>query len=107
MKWHLTFALVIFPAAAGAADESKKVEPLAGWFGAFPEQPGYSRTFTAPVVARGEKPAEYKQTVKYEWTGGAAKRLEVTLARDPAFKKKHAADALKKEDPAPKEVTVG
>jgi hypothetical protein len=92
--------------AAPAADPPKP-EPLAGWYGVFPELSGYQRTFAAPVVAKGEKPAEYRQTVKYEWTGGAAKLLEVTLARDPAFKKKHAPDALKKEDPAPKEVTVG
>lgn len=92
--------------AAPAADPPKPA-PLAGWYGVFPELPGYSRTFTAPVVAKGEKPTEYRQTVTYEWTGGAGKHLEVSLARDPAFKKKHAPAALKKEDPAPKEVKVG
>ena len=58
MRWHLAVALTILGGAAPAADPPQKAEPLAGWYGAFPELPCYTRTFTAPVVAKGEKPTE-------------------------------------------------
>jgi hypothetical protein len=109
MRWLSMVLTALAAGGAARAADPPKPQPLSGWYGAFPRLglTGYHRTFTAPVVAKGDKPTEYRQTVKYEWTGGAAKHLEVTLARDPAFKKKYAPDALKKEDPAPKEVKVG
>ena len=108
MRWQLmacvaTFGVYLYPAAEGGAG-GRKPDPRAGWFGVFPELTGYQRTFTAPAAADGKKSESYRQTVKYEWTGGAVKLLEVTLARDPAFKKAHAAEALKKQA---KEVKVG
>jgi hypothetical protein len=107
MRWSLVLALAILPGAATAADPPQKVRTLAGWYGVFPHLSGYNAIFTVPVVAKGEKPTEYRQKAEYGWTGGAAKQLDVTLARDPAFKKKYTPDALKKEDPAPTEVKVG
>lgn len=83
--------------------------PLAGWLGLFPQMDGYQRTFTAPVVTadKDKKPVAYRQTVKYEWTGGDIRLFEVTLARDPAFKQKYAAETLRKEPKPPSEVKVG
>jgi hypothetical protein len=86
------------------ADDAKPV--LAGWFGVFPEFPIYQRTFEAPTVGKGKAPTAYKQTAKYEWTGGALRSLTITLARDPAFKKDHTAEALRQAKPTPKEVTI-
>ncbi|HKB42362.1 MAG TPA: hypothetical protein VKD72_38405 [Gemmataceae bacterium] len=59
--------------------------PLAGWFGVFPEVPGYHRSFLAPVVAGGQPPSAYQQTARYDWTGGRWEVLWVTLTRDPAL----------------------
>jgi hypothetical protein len=93
--------------APGGAADAPKPEPRAGWFGVFPEIAGYGRSFLAPVVAAEKQPVVYRQTAHYEWLGGALKRLEVTLARDPAFKQKYAAETLRKDATAPKEVKVG
>lgn len=79
---------------------------FAGWYGIFPELTGYDRSFQAPVVAADGKSPPYLQTVRYEWGGGRIEAIEVTLARDPAFKQKYAADAFKKDEAA-KEVKVG
>jgi hypothetical protein len=57
-------------------------EARAGWFGVFPDIPGYRRSFLTPQVGPG--PSRYRQTARYEWTGGAVKVLDVTLARGPA-----------------------
>jgi hypothetical protein len=100
------FAEPCLAGGAGPAAEPEKIEPLAGWFGVFPELNGYQRTFLAPVLAPARPPVAYRQTAKYEWTGGALKVLEVTLARDPAFKQKYAAEALGKEDNPPQPVRV-
>lgn len=86
-----------------------KAAPLAGWLGVFPEMTNYGRTFTAPVVTadKDKKPVIYRQSVKYDWLGGDLRQFEVTLARDPAFKEKYAADTLRKEAKPPTEVKVG
>jgi hypothetical protein len=88
------------------SSERPQPEPRAGWFGVFPELPGYQRSFLSPVVDARNKTV-YKQTGRYEWTGGALKLLEVTLARDPAFKQKYTAETLGKQTPAPQQVRVG
>jgi hypothetical protein len=93
--------------ALGRAADAPKPEPRAGWFGVFPELAGYGRSFLAPVVAAEKQPVAYRQTARYEWLGGALKHLQVTLARDPAFKQKYAAETLRKDALAPKEVKVG
>jgi hypothetical protein len=83
-------------------------EVKAGWPGVFPDLGvGWARYFGAPMVGKGDTAKIYQQTAKYEWTGGAAKSLKVTLARDPAFEKKYAAKTLQKEANPPKEVKVG
>ena len=97
----LVLILTPIPAA-----QAPKVQPLAGWFGVFPQLgTGYIRTFKQPQVDPKTK-TRYSQMVIFEWSGGAAKRLEVTLARDPAFEKKYAAGAVMKEDNPPKKVEV-
>lgn len=74
----------------------------------FPDLGGmYQTTVNKPEVGKGEKPDTYKQRVTYEWTGGRIEVLNVTVARDPAFKEKYSAEAIKKEKVAPKEVEVG
>jgi hypothetical protein len=94
-------------ADGGPAAGAFNAEPGPGWAGVFPDVTGYFKTFTRPVVTSDKKPFAYKQMVKYDWSGGALKMLEVTLARDPAFKQKYAAEALRKEKRPPKEVKVG
>jgi len=95
----LVLILTPIPAA-----QAPKVQPLAGWFGVFPQLGvGYIRTFKQPQV---DTKTRYSQMVIFEWSGGAAKRLEVTLARDPAFEKKYAAEAVMKEGNPPKKVEV-
>jgi hypothetical protein len=90
-----------------AGGQGAKGKPLSGWPGAFPEILGYSQTFMQPVVAPGKDPAAYRQTVRYEWTGGAARRIDVTLARDPAFKERYSAAALTKDPADPAKVQLG
>jgi hypothetical protein len=91
-------ALSLF--AAAAADTP------GGWPDLFPELGNFSREVSPPVVAKGEKPAAWSQTAKYEWTGGRFEVITVTVARDPGFKEKYAADAVKKTKPAPEAVEV-
>jgi hypothetical protein len=112
MYWNsLALALVVCGLLAfgdaAARQKPGKPAPLAGWPGVFPELPGYQRAFTAPVVGSGKQPKKYSQLVKYEWTGGAARRLEVTLARDPTFKERYAEAALEKDAGKPRQVKVG
>jgi hypothetical protein len=109
MNWHWCVAALLLCAIAEASAQNpgEKARPLAGWMGVFPEMNGYQRTFTAPAVAPGKAPDKYAQKVKYEWTGGAIKLLEVTLARDPAFKDRHSPDALAKDPGKPERTKVG
>jgi hypothetical protein len=72
----------------------------------FPERLGYQRTFLAPVAKPPVKPRVYSQTVRYEWTGGAARRLEVTAKRDPAFKDAFSEETLQKDPGKPRRVNV-
>ena len=77
-----------------------------GWADLFPALGNFDRKVAAPVVAKGEKPEVYSQAVRYEWMGGRFEILTITIARDPAFKEKYAADALKKAKPAPEAIEV-
>src|SRR5438105_979146 len=67
-----------------------------GWPELFPELTNYTRKFEPLVVAKGEKPETYSQSAKYDWNGGRFETITVTLARDPAFKEKYSAEAVKK-----------
>ncbi|MBA4064013.1 MAG: hypothetical protein C0501_09935 [Isosphaera sp.] len=91
-------ALSLF--AAAAADTP------GGWPDLFPELGNFSRAVSPPVVAKGEKPAAWSQSAKYEWLGGRFEVLTVTVARDPAFRERYAAEAVKKGKPAPEAVEV-
>jgi len=77
-----------------------------GWSDVFVNLGMYSVTYEKPVVGKGEKPDTYSQKAIYSWTGGRYEVLEITLARDPAFKDKYSAEALKKEKNPPKELEV-
>src|SRR5262249_36014066 len=101
----LPLTLVWGAAAQDQKPAQDKVKPLAGWPRAFPEMMGWSRTSQQPVGGRDG--TTYRQTVRYEWTGGAAKRLDVTLARDPAFKTLYDPKALERQDNPPRNVTAG
>jgi hypothetical protein len=87
-------------------DEPTREKNPPGWEGSFIKLGGYALTLEKPIVGEGEKPPTYRQKGIYLWTGGRAEVLEVTLARDPAFKDRYSADALKKEDPQPKELEI-
>src|SRR5436190_608434 len=104
MKWPClfvlaSFCLVLLPGRTAAQDV------LAGWYGVFPELPGYQRSFQVPMIAADKK--SYRQSVKYEGTSGRIEQIEAILVRDPALKDKFSAETLKKEDRSPKEVKVG
>jgi hypothetical protein len=77
-----------------------------GWPGLFPTLGNFDRKVAAPVVAKGDRPAAYSQATRYEWLGGRFEILTITVARDPAFKEKYAADAVKKGKPVPEAVEV-
>jgi hypothetical protein len=77
-----------------------------GWPELFPTLGNFDRKVAPPVVAKGEKPASYSQSARFEWMGGRFEILTITVARDPAFKEKYAADAVKKGKPAPEAIEV-
>src|SRR5262249_17889590 len=112
MSWSGTYVLaavcggLIWGAMSYAAPQPA-AKPVAGWFNVFPDLSGYNRSFLSPEIGVGEKPVSYRQTARYEWGGNADRLLEVTLARDAAFKQKYAVENLRKEMPAPKEVRFG
>jgi hypothetical protein len=97
----------VLAASGGAAGAEPGKPVLAGWPIAFPSLGMYQMTFAVPALGEGKPPMKYSQTVVYEWTGGRFEVIEVTLARDPAFKEKFAAATVAKEKDPPKEVTVG
>lgn len=68
-----------------------------GWDALFPSLDNYSLKVEAPKVEKGEKPTAYSQSANYDWMGGRFEAFTITLARDPKFKDKYAADAMKKE----------
>ena len=77
-----------------------------GWPELFPELGNFGRTIQSPKVAKGDKPEVYSQAARYEWLGGRFEILTITVARDPAFKEKYSAEAVKKTKPAPAAVEV-
>jgi hypothetical protein len=101
-----TDAPAVLKKIKAAADEPAREKKEPGWPDSFVKLGGYSLTLDKPIVGEGEKPSTYQQKGTYLWTGGRAEVLEVTLARDPAFKDRYSADALKKEDPQPKELEI-
>ena len=76
------------------------------WADVFVSLGMYSVTYEKPMVGKGEKPQAYQQKAVYSWTGGRFEIIHVTLARDPAFKEKYSAEALKKDKNAPKELDI-
>ncbi len=68
-----------------------------GWPDLFPTLGNFSRKVDAPKLAKGDKPPVYSQSTTYEWMRGRFEILTITLARDPAFKEKYSAEAMKKE----------
>jgi hypothetical protein len=68
-----------------------------GWDDLFPALRNFGRKVEAPKVAKGDKPTAYNQSATYEWMGGRFEVITITLARDPAFKTKYSAEAMKKQ----------
>lgn len=76
------------------------------WNTLFPKAPpGFALIFDSPVIAKGDKPAAYRLTAHYDWTGNDIRSATATMARDPEFKTKYSAEAMRKE--LHKEITVG
>jgi len=92
---HTSVFLLAALAAAAPAPEDKA--PAPAWDLELPNLPNYALTFQPPVVAKGDPPVAYRQAARYEWTGNDLRIATLTLARDPEFKTKYAAEALKKE----------
>jgi hypothetical protein len=106
---HCHFLLLVGLAVAvapeaGGQPSTKQV--LAGWPGIFLAMSGYQRSFLPPVVEGDKKNPIYRQTAKYEWTGGAIRLLEATVARDPAFKQRYSAEETGKDKLPPKVLQV-
>jgi hypothetical protein len=93
-------ALVLLTSAAAQEREQP------AWPDVFPNLGMYSVKYGKPVVGPGEKPEAYQQKATYGWTGGRFEILEITLARDPAFKERFAAPTLQKEKNPPKELEI-
>lgn len=74
-----------------AADEKP-----GGWPDLFPELGNFSRKIYPPATTK-DNDKRYSQASVYEWLGGRFEVLTVTVARDPAFKEKYSAEAMKKE----------
>jgi hypothetical protein len=96
--------MVLPPAVSGQERGESTQEP--GWPEVFARLDMYDVIYEKPVVGTGEKPESYQQKATYSWTGGRNEVLEITLARDPAFKEKYSAETLKKESKPPKELEV-
>ena len=100
MVARIWFALIVlFPASTLVAQE-KAVKPLAGWPGIFPEGFMYIRHFEKP---KAEKQS-WQQSARYEWSGGRAETIRVTLLRDAAEAKKYQFDD---KNPPPEGVKKG
>src|SRR5438874_11698026 len=95
-------ALLALAIASTPVFDDDKAE--AGWEKVFIELNNYSRTFQKTV--KGDKPDVYQQTARYDWSGGRFEQIDVTLARNPAFKQKYSADTLKAEKVPPKEIEI-
>jgi hypothetical protein len=91
---------VLFAGSLSFADDKSD----AGWDKCFIDLKNYSRTFQKPV--KGDKADVYQQTARYDWSGGRLEQIDITLARDPAFKEKYSADAMKDEKNPPKEIEI-
>ena len=92
-------ALLLAPSADPKAKDYGTLFPAVGGT--------YDTKIQKPEVGKGDPPDTYSQVCTYTWTGGRIETLTVTLARDPAFKEKYSAEAMKKEKAPPKEVKVG
>ncbi len=108
-----TFVLIALSALAGLSGSptgracgpgTAKNRP--GWADVFARLNMYQASYDKPVVGPGEKPQVYRQRAVYQWIGNRYEQLEITLARDPAFKDRYAADVLRKEQNPPRPVTV-
>ena len=90
----------------GAATATGAWPGQPAWADLFPAPPAnYYIAFKPPVVAKSENPEVYHLSVVYDWLGNDFRSATATLARDPEFKTKYAAEAMKKE--GAKEITVG
>jgi hypothetical protein len=101
----LASAGLLLPPGA-IADEPAQEKNRPAWPDVFILLPMYQETYQKPVVAKGENPMTYRQKAIYDWIGGRFEILEITLARDPAFKSRYSEEALKKEKNPPKALEV-
>jgi hypothetical protein len=105
MRHGKPIALILaFCAIVTCAPAQDREEPV--WPDIFPNLGMYAVKYAKPVVGKGEKPEAYQQKATYEWSGGRFEILEITLARDPAFKERYAAATVQKEKNPPKELEM-
>jgi hypothetical protein len=95
--------LAMLPAQAQEARD-RSVKPA--WPDVFVSLGMYDVVYQKPVIGKGDKPDAYQQKATYIWTGGRFEVLHITLARDPSFKDRYSAEALKKEKDPPKELEI-
>jgi hypothetical protein len=87
------------------ARASAQPQARPGWPKIFVPIPMYAVSYETPVVRKGQ-PQIYSQKAIYLWTGGRAEKLEITVARDPAFKDRYSAKALRAEKNAPRQLEI-
>lgn len=66
----------------------------------------YHVVFDQPVMEKGDMPKVYRQKANYHWSGGRFEIVQVTLARDPAFKDQFSPEVLRKEKNPPRELEI-
>lgn len=104
--WLVTYLITATILGVNALEGgAEKREPLAGWYGVFPELTNYQRKFQPPVINLKNR-SIYSQTASYEWLGGRLETLQVTLARDPAFQTQYAPETIRKQEEAATAVQV-
>ena len=83
LLWSLLLAALASGAALDAQEPTEKI--LAGWPGVFPEAVPYIRHFEKPKSDQ----QTWRQSARYEWSGGRLETIRVTLLFDAAEAKKH------------------
>ncbi|HZZ77226.1 MAG TPA: hypothetical protein VFE62_01830 [Gemmataceae bacterium] len=86
--------IILFTGSSLSAQE-KPVPYLAGWPGICPHPIMYIRNFERPIVSK----ETWQQTTRYDWRGGRAETIRVTLMKDAAEAKKY---QFGDKNPAPK-----
>jgi hypothetical protein len=99
----LVFFIVIGLFGSDGSAQQRPSTVYAGWVGVFPEVQYYQRVFDKPSVNK----QTYRQTARYEWMGGRAEVVHITLMRDAGEAKRYTPDGVKALPELPMPVKIG